>query len=485
VVEIPQSLFRAAFHALRGVTLLLVLAGSVSPVALAYQGSPGHRQIAIRALDLAIRKGFTEGGLPLEDVRARIEAGAYMEDYAPLPGAVSQYFPDPWTRLPVLDFGGLLPAETVPVGSLSDTVSGWVRGLAHGYDPMQGFRWPGTRWTTLAWCSAAANAFTWQKAVELYRSGQRHEAYECLGHLLHLLSDLSVPAHVAVVNHGTSLVAKKGGHLLDPDLGMLVLDEYESALNGGMSLGGIPLVIPDLLGVFLASLDSARVEGIPVHSRWEEYFAAMALETAAAGETMQFFAPPVSEGNFGRYRNLLGEPVEPSQFAVTPPLSIGGRWTQLSLGTTARIALPPNDTGPILPAPVMRDLARKLVPRAVEYCAGLILAFKAVVGSPTAVREDRSTASTDLLGNYPNPFNPVTLVRFRVPADPVGANGEEAVRLVVVDLLGRVVSTLVSGRMAPGAYEIPFDAAGLAGGVYFCRLTAGSSVVVRKLLLEK
>jgi hypothetical protein len=131
----------------------------------------------------------------------------------------------------------------------------------------------------------------------------------------------------------------------------------------------------------------------------------------------------------------------------------------------------------------MRDLARKLVPRAVEYCAGLILAFKAVVGSPTAVPEDRSTASPDLLSNYPNPFNPVTLVRFRVPADQSGTEGE--VRLVVVDLLGRVVSTLVSGSMAPGAYEIPFDGSGLAGGVYFCRLTAGSSVAVRKLLLEK
>jgi hypothetical protein len=78
--------------------------------------------------------------------------------------------------------------------------------------------------------------------------------------------------------------------------------------------------------------------------------------------------------------------------------------------------------------------------------------------------------------NYPNPFNPSTVVRYQLP---LASN----VRLVVYDLVGREVSTLVNEREGPGSYEVKFDGSGLSSGVYFYRLTADNLVQTRKLVL--
>ena len=66
--------------------------------------------------------------------------------------------------------------------------------------------------------------------------------------------------------------------------------------------------------------------------------------------------------------------------------------------------------------------------------------------------------------NYPNPFNPTTVVSYQLS---VVSN----VRLVVYDVLGREVAVLVDERKGPGSYTIRFNAAGLASGVYFYRLS--------------
>jgi hypothetical protein len=80
--------------------------------------------------------------------------------------------------------------------------------------------------------------------------------------------------------------------------------------------------------------------------------------------------------------------------------------------------------------------------------------------------------------NYPNPFNPTTVVRYELPA----ASG---VKLVIYDLLGREVVVLVNEKKAPGSYEVKFDAAGLASGVYLYRLTAGNFVQTHKMILMR
>ena len=85
-----------------------------------------------------------------------------------------------------------------------------------------------------------------------------------------------------------------------------------------------------------------------------------------------------------------------------------------------------------------------------------------------------------LYQNYPNPFNPVTHIRYDIPAT-------EDVRLVLYDIRGREVFTLVEEEQVPGSYEIMWnglDSRGreVAAGMYFCRLTTSDHVQVRKLV---
>jgi hypothetical protein len=89
-----------------------------------------------------------------------------------------------------------------------------------------------------------------------------------------------------------------------------------------------------------------------------------------------------------------------------------------------------------------------------------------------------------LAQNFPNPFNPSTVIRFTV-AQP------GPVSLKVYDVAGREVATLVDGFHQPGSYDAVFDIGtassgrGLASGVYFYRVTAGKYTATKKMVLVK
>jgi hypothetical protein len=94
--------------------------------------------------------------------------------------------------------------------------------------------------------------------------------------------------------------------------------------------------------------------------------------------------------------------------------------------------------------------------------------------------ENEGTVTSDfqLLQNYPNPFNPLTTLQFTI-AD------RQSTILSVYNLLGQEVTTLVNEVKSPGTYTVSWDATGQSSGVYFYRLTAGSFVSTRKLVLAK
>jgi hypothetical protein len=77
---------------------------------------------------------------------------------------------------------------------------------------------------------------------------------------------------------------------------------------------------------------------------------------------------------------------------------------------------------------------------------------------------------------YPNPFNSVTTIPFRLP-------WSSDVALTVFDLTGRQIRLLASGVRSDGYQEIPFDATGLPTGIYFYRLEAGDFVETKSLVL--
>jgi hypothetical protein len=106
------------------------------------------------------------------------------------------------------------------------------------------------------------------------------------------------------------------------------------------------------------------------------------------------------------------------------------------------------------------------------------------IGSPSGVGEAGITPRFVLAGNYPNPFNPSTTVRFAVP-------WSARVRLAVFDLQGRLVRVLRDGLAeGPGWHEAQWfgqDAAGrqVGAGVYFYRLEAGAFRETRRMTLVK
>ncbi|MEW6750076.1 MAG: hypothetical protein AB1505_03760 [Candidatus Latescibacterota bacterium] len=92
-----------------------------------------------------------------------------------------------------------------------------------------------------------------------------------------------------------------------------------------------------------------------------------------------------------------------------------------------------------------------------------------------------------LLPNYPNPFNPATVIPFTVPR---AEGGSLPVTAAVYDLLGQRLRLLLDGPVAPGRHRLSWDGRDGAGrpvasGVYLCRLQAGATVQVRKMTLVR
>jgi hypothetical protein len=98
---------------------------------------------------------------------------------------------------------------------------------------------------------------------------------------------------------------------------------------------------------------------------------------------------------------------------------------------------------------------------------------------PTEVEEVDLVPTSFWLGqNQPNPFNPVTTIRFAVPA-----NARVTIRLY--DVAGREVMEIADDDFQPGYHQRTISAAGLSSGLYFCRMTSGNFVDSKKILLLK
>lgn len=83
-----------------------------------------------------------------------------------------------------------------------------------------------------------------------------------------------------------------------------------------------------------------------------------------------------------------------------------------------------------------------------------------------------------LLQNFPNPFNPSTIISFTVPERIM-------VVLKVYDVLGTEVAELINDIKSPGRYEVEFNSNGLPSGIYFYTVQAGKFIDSKKMILLK
>lgn len=99
--------------------------------------------------------------------------------------------------------------------------------------------------------------------------------------------------------------------------------------------------------------------------------------------------------------------------------------------------------------------------------------------------------SFQLYQNYPNPFNPYTTISFSIPTLPSssplrkGRNEEGFVTLIVYDILGRKIATLLNEEINPGFYEVEFNGSNFSSGIYFYKLSTPNYSETKSMVLLK
>jgi len=114
---------------------------------------------------------------------------------------------------------------------------------------------------------------------------------------------------------------------------------------------------------------------------------------------------------------------------------------------------------------------------AVRSNGGISRYYNAII---TGIENNNPEMPSDfaLLQNYPNPFNALTNIKYQI-LNPVN------VKIVVFDILGKEVATIVNEYKSPGTYSVSFNAANLSSGVYFYKMTAGDFTDVKRMILTK
>ena len=113
------------------------------------------------------------------------------------------------------------------------------------------------------------------------------------------------------------------------------------------------------------------------------------------------------------------------------------------------------------------------------------LAFGSFIPDPNKIANDKNDTKISAaiptayaLGNYPNPFNPTTVIKYDLPE-------AGQVSLKVYNLLSQEVASLVEGSQSAGTHQVSFNAHNLPTGIYIARLQAGNKVMSVKLQLIK
>ena len=103
--------------------------------------------------------------------------------------------------------------------------------------------------------------------------------------------------------------------------------------------------------------------------------------------------------------------------------------------------------------------------------------------TPVQFLADEVPKNNKLLQNYPNPFNPSTKIKFDLPK-------LSNTKLIIYDVLGCELATLVNEQLKPGTYEVEWDGSNFASGIYFYQIVIedaerSRSVETKRMILIK
>lgn len=124
-----------------------------------------------------------------------------------------------------------------------------------------------------------------------------------------------------------------------------------------------------------------------------------------------------------------------------------------------------------------------------DSLSGVIDSVKYPVNGQGRIIQDSTLISVNSIGenipdryslaqNFPNPFNPSTMVRFDIPQAGF-------VTVKIYDMLGKEIAEIVNDELRAGSYEVPFDGSYFSSGMYFYRIQSGNFVETKKMMLVK
>lgn len=112
-----------------------------------------------------------------------------------------------------------------------------------------------------------------------------------------------------------------------------------------------------------------------------------------------------------------------------------------------------------------------------KNCAGSVISVNSLF--------TQIPSGIELYQNFPNPFNPNTIISYQIPELNSGNSDIMEVTLKVYDILGKEIAVLVNETKSPGDYEAEFTASNLSSGIYFYSLNVNGYVVTKSMVLMK
>lgn len=279
-----------------------------------------------------------------------------------------------------------------------------------------------------------------------------------------------------------------GGEL---EAGIVTRNSNYSRVNFGKSFSSAPLVLSQIVtmnepGAAVTRQRNVTAGGFDLVLQGEE------AESAHGNEKVAYVAISKGQGKIGSQSFVAGttsrvvkhdfNTITFGQSFPSPPVFLASMQTAYGMdAATLRYRdLTGSSVGIMVEEEQSKDNEMQHTTEVVGYLA--IESSSDATGSAAHLAADIPAQlrpkNFELSGNYPNPFNPETTIKYALP-------NEAHVTLEVYDVLGRRVALLVEDVQQAGRHEARFNAEGLASGIYLYRLEADSFVKVSQMILMK